>query len=304
VSSHTPVPDNPENEELAPNSAADEFFIKMKHDFRRPKPSEEAIAAAMQAMQNLMSGAIVEGAPEKSSQHPAAEACPKCGAANTGLNRFCGYCGALLKIPAANMSKAEAESAPASAQHIYHHHYHYFAQPENNPNEPRVWTGASQQSAQVEWPTQEATEPEDLEKTIHKLIRDWSLYFNSKRLDDLLALYSSDAIVLRSSVAAAQGSEAIRQVLESSLKEGLGDVDLECSEIGMVEDFACITGRSKMLVPVAPGKRQEQAGKYLIVARRYSGEWKIIADSWCMDSKPAQVPATSTAVLPMRAAQK
>jgi ketosteroid isomerase-like protein len=297
VSSHSNVPDNDENEELAPNSAADDFFIKIKHDFRRPKPSEEAIAAAMQAMQNLMSGAMAERTPEQIS-HLAGEACPKCGAANTESNRFCGYCGALLKTPIARISKAESEGTPAAGQHIYHHHYHYFAPPQKSSMEPPVWTDATQASPQP------AVEPAETEKAIHRLIRDWCLFFNSKRLDDLLGLYSSDAIVLRASTPRIHGSDAIRQLLETSIKEGLGDVDLECAEIGMAGDFACITGNSKMLIPITTGNRQEQTGKYLIVARFHAGEWKIIADSWCMDSKPVQAPVASASVLPMRASVK
>jgi len=303
VSSHPNVPDNDENEELAPNSAADDFFIKIKHDFRRPKPSEEAIAAAMQAMQSLMSGAMVERAPEQTS-HLAEEACPKCGAANTESNRFCGYCGALLKTPTARTTKTESEGTPAAGQHIYHHHYHYFSQPQNNSTEPAVWTDATQASPQPGLSPQPVVEPAETEKAIHRLIRDWCLFFNSKRLDDLLGLYSSDAIVLRASTPAVHGNDAIRQLLETSIKEGLGDVDLECAEIGMVGDFACITGSSKMLVPITTGKRQEHAGKYLIVARCHAGEWKIIADSWCMDSKPVQAPAASVSVLPIRASVK
>jgi ketosteroid isomerase-like protein len=109
---------------------------------------------------------------------------------------------------------------------------------------------------------------------------------------------------LRPSALAAHGNDSIRELFEASLKEGLGEVDLECAEIGMAGDFACITGHSKMLVPITTGKREEQTGKYLIVARRYAGEWKIIADSWCMDPVSVKAPAANAAVLPIRAAVK
>src|SRR5258708_5670217 len=44
---------NTGDDELLPNSTADEFFDRMKHDFRRPKPSQEAVATALQAIQKL-----------------------------------------------------------------------------------------------------------------------------------------------------------------------------------------------------------------------------------------------------------
>ena len=79
---------------------------------------------------------------------------------------------------------------------------------------------------------------------------------------------------------------------------------MDCADIGIVGDFACLTGRSKMLVPTAPAKRHEQTGKYLIVARRENGQWKIVADSWCMDAPKAPPASASAPVLPIRAQRK
>src|SRR5258706_6485163 len=43
--------DHPENhDDPLPNSAADDFFVNLNRDFRRPKPSEEAVAAALHAI--------------------------------------------------------------------------------------------------------------------------------------------------------------------------------------------------------------------------------------------------------------
>jgi ketosteroid isomerase-like protein len=113
----------------------------------------------------------------------------------------------------------------------------------------------------------------------------------------LLALYSADAIVLRSNVAPAHGRSAIRQLLQAELQAGLGDVELDCADAGFLNDIACLTGRSHMLVPTAPGKRHEETGKFLIVARRESGAWKILADSWCIDAAP-KPPVPPTASVP------
>jgi ketosteroid isomerase-like protein len=74
-------------------------------------------------------------------------------------------------------------------------------------------------------------------------------------------------------------------------------VELDPADAGVVGDIACLTGKSRMLVPTAPGKRHEETGKFLIVARRESGDWKILADSWCIDSlpKPTVPPVAAVA---------
>ncbi len=305
MSTNVPEPENNDAEDLVPNSAADDFFVKMKHDFRRPKPSEEAVTAALQAIQNVMKGTVLDSGVSTDALRGPGEACPKCAAINTDSNRFCGYCGALLartdkpKVISENQSVSIAtQQPPAAAQHIYHHHYHHFSAQENGSSEPRVWT-----SEKVTSQPPEGSEEIDAEAAIHNLVRNWSLYFNGKRLDDLTRLYSADAIVLRPNLAPAQGSAAIRQLLSASIEAGLGDVDLENGDIGIVGDFACLTGRGKMLTPLAAAKRHEQTGKYLIVARRHAGEWQIVADSWCIDSK-ASVSMPGAPVLPMRAMGK
>lgn len=123
-------------------------------------------------------------------------------------------------------------------------------------------------------------------------------------MDELMELYSSDSIVLRPNSDPAHGKDALRKVIEAGIESGVGDVQLECAEIGIVGDFACLTGQSKMLFPTAPAKRQEATGKYLIVVRRESGQWKIVADSWCMDSPKVIGTSTGIATSPARSQRK
>ena len=303
MSDHEQDPES--QDEVQPNSAADEFFGRMKRDFRRPKPSEEAVASALQAIQKLTGEFPVEHS-FKPSPQTEEEKCPKCGAENSANNRFCGYCGTLMQRPEEHVTEKTSD-AGSSGKHVYHHHYHHHIFPDSPPSPKGPVEGirlsGETSQADIEQPIagEHHTESSDV---VQKLVQKWSRGFNSKRIDELMDLYSSDSIVLRPNSPAAHGRDAVRKVLESALESGVGDVQLECADIGIVGDFACLTGQSKMLVPTAPAKRQEATGKYLIVVRRESGEWKIVADSWCMDAPKAPPVAAGTPPAPLRGPRK
>lgn len=302
------------DESLLPNSAADDFFVKMNRDFRRPKPSEEAVAAALQAIQTLAGEAAEHDAESATfdgssandfSSEDVTATCPKCRAANSGSNRFCGFCGSLLRHdrqaaqPSSQPTPLRREQPyPEQAgreQHIHHHHHHYF--PESMSIAKHSF-GDAKNTLTGELAAPPLTDAAAAEAAIQKLVTDWTLCCNSKRLDDLLALYSADAIVLRANVAPAHGRAAIRELLQAALQAGLGDVEFEPADAGVLGEIACLTGTSRMLVPTEPGKRQEETGKFLIVARRESGAWKILADSWCIDVFP-KAPAAPTPPTPV-----
>ncbi len=311
------VPSENSADDPLPNSPVDDFFVKINHDFRRPRPSEEAVAAALHAIQTLASDAALEhdseaaaGTEDSSADgfpnQAVGELCPKCRAVNSGSNRFCGFCGALLirrEKPAAHtaappsslIQEQQIREQPPREQHIHHHHHHYF--PDFPESVGKHAVGDADAALSGELASPQPTVAAAAEAAIQKLVSDWTLCCNSKRLDDLLALYSPDAILLRANAAPAHGRSAIRQLLQAALQSGLGDVELEAADAGVLGDIACLTGRSRMLVPTAPGKRHEETGKFLIVARREGGAWKILADSWCIDSLPKQ-PVQPTAPAP------
>jgi len=124
-------------------------------------------------------------------------------------------------------------------------------------------------------------------------VQAWALAFNARRLENVIALYSEDALLVRPSAALVRGREDIRAALESELEIGFGDIRLDCSEVGVLGDVACLAGVSRMLAPVAPGNRQERTGKFLMLMRREDDEWKLLADVWCVDTiqgPPRAVP--------------
>jgi uncharacterized protein (TIGR02246 family) len=147
------------------NPALGEIYQRLYPEMRRPKPNQEAIAAALQAMQRLTMEADSEAVAEESTledgEHEST-ACRVCGHRNREVNKFCGMCGLALgtEPPATAPSTLRAEvptAAPthtvgsladepvaqtpppavqapdevhpqagaATGTHHYHHHYHH-----------------------------------------------------------------------------------------------------------------------------------------------------------------------------------
>jgi ketosteroid isomerase-like protein len=272
------------------NSELDEFFQRLPANFRWPKPSDEAVAAAVEAIQRLSGGAGAEevaAGPDAES----GDACAGCGGSLPSSARFCVWCG--LAKHAAGPGASPELQAQAGGQHHYHHHYHHIVPPKGtgvaatatDPVAPAprgkasasASTGAGNSRAEI---------------AVRQVVQDWAQACNIKHLDDVLELYAADATVIRASLPPVRSLPAIREFLFSLLEAGLGDVEMESLRTDVMGEVALDLGRCKMLVPVAMGKRREERGKYLIVlARQPVGTWKIVADCWSSDtvvSAPAQ----------------
>ena len=308
----TPPANQPESE-LAQNPAVDEFFDRLKYDLRRPKPGQEAIGAALEAIHRLaqemdaedsVASTGYDGAPQPST-------CMACGAANPEINKFCATCGVPLHRAPAQPDNRSAEAsrvqapgqslAPAAppGQHHYHHHYHhhYFSQPGAAPEDVaesrETGPGAAARDGGKIRATLNAPSSTRAEAAVRKLTQDWALACNSKQLDDVVSLYASDAVVLRSNLLPIRGTAAIREYFYSAMDSGFGEVEMECLRLELFGDVAYEVGRCKMLVPVAMGKRREERGKYLIISVRQHGEWKLVADCWSSDLSLAAAPEVS-----------
>jgi uncharacterized protein (TIGR02246 family) len=269
----SPDPAADQGGDIPENAASDEFFHRLPSKLRWPKPSAEAVAAAAEAIQRLAGGAEQEPATAVTREFTPG-ACTGCGQALAEGVRFCGYCG--LPI-------AEASQPAAAGQHHYHHHYLHFmpgqagwggghAEAEAGAPRGRAATGASSAAGSR------------AETAVRQVVQDWAQACNTRHLDDVLELYAADATLIRANVAPVRSVPAIREFLFALLEAGLGDVEMESLRTEVFGEIAFDMGRSKMLVPVAMGKRREERGKYLVVmARQPAGNWKIIADCWSTD---------------------
>ena len=285
------------DEDLVYDSAVDEFFQRLKYDMRRPKPGQEGVAAALQAIQRLaLESDTTESAEIVAAHSPGTNrtSCAMCGADNRAENRFCASCGVSLQTlpPEATAPSAENLVAPAdtpAGPHSYHHHYHhhYFSNVESvMPGSPEARPAANNPPAR-DAARGRAPVPGPVsgraEAAVRKLTQDWALACNTKHLDDLIELYAPDAIVLRSNVPVVRGTAAIRELLFTVLEAGLSEAEMEPLRVELMGEVALEAGRFKTLVPVAMGKRREERGKYLIVSVRLNGEWKMMADCWSSD---------------------
>jgi ketosteroid isomerase-like protein len=296
-----------------------DFIRRLRSEASRPQPGQEKVDAALEAAQRIalqMDAETVSTAAEAQERR----ACHACGNQNPLHNRFCAHCGVPLEsvpegqAPAPGEVKLINPLTAASGQHHYHHHYHhhYFAASDG------VSSGATERPASVAPVARETSKGRTpgaaglsrTEAALRKLAQDWALACNTKHLDDLVELYTADALVLRPNVPPVRSTAAIRELFFTELEAGLGEVELEPLRVEIFGDIAYEVGRCSMLVPAASGGRREGRGKYVIVAARHAGEWKILLDCWSADlslgaeggSAKAQIPGTPVSRPPTRSA--
>jgi uncharacterized protein (TIGR02246 family) len=286
---------NEKAEDLVSNPAVDDFFSRMNYDMRRPKPAQEAVSAALQAIQRL--GAQTDSEDSlKAEDSYGTGTCQACGNQNPMGNKFCATCGVPLLTAAPERSEVPTVAAAkkpgeAAGPHYYHHHYHhhYFVTegaPVRNPQQSRDTNAPARDAGLARVPAPLPLAGSALsraEVAVRKVTQDWALACNTTHLDDLVELYTADALVLRPNVSPLRGAASIREFLFSVLDAGLGEVELEPLRVELFGDIAWEAGRCKMLVPTATGKRREERGKYLVVLTRQVGEWRILVDSWSSD---------------------
>jgi uncharacterized protein (TIGR02246 family) len=311
---------NPRTSALPPNppergSELEDLYRGLQPEIHRPKPSPDALAAALEAAQRLAVEADAEQAADDTaptlSNNSSTIVCGICGYGNRRGNKFCGMCGVAVSeqgagggflvdesrpqgaiaLPSNPFPDPDSERHPANRSvgaetHHYHHHYHhhYF------PGGPEGMARSGAESVRNE-PVRELRPTAALrgdmsraEAAVRRVTHEWVLACNTKHLDDLLDLYVPDALVMRSNCPPIRGAAAVREFFFGALDAGLGEVEVEPLRVEVVGDMAYEAGRCKALIPSASGKRREERGKYLwVCARQSNGEWKLAADCWSSD---------------------
>jgi uncharacterized protein (TIGR02246 family) len=296
----------------APNPALSEIYERLYPEIRRQRPNQEAITAALQAMQRLATEMDSEQAAEDAAAElsPSSTSCPSCGHQNRPGTRYCAKCGHSAEggraLSATQSPLSAAESLPqtpdlgamhevhppagsAGAIHHYHHHYHHHYLPGGSETAfvaPRANAPESAREAdRLRLAAAAKGEPMSRgEAAVRRLTQEWVLACNTRQLDELLDLYAPDALVLRSNLPAIRGAAAVREFFFGALEAGLGEVSVEPMRVEVAGDLAHEVGRYSALVPGTAGKRREERGKYLwVFSKQSSGDWKLISECWSAD---------------------
>lgn len=290
------------------NPALGEIYQRLYPEIRRPKPSPEAIAAALQSMQRLTMETDSQAAAEESAleiSELAPVACSVCGFHNREGNKFCGACGtrldgatqieaAIEELPSTSASETsqpalEAEpfpsdepqpiseihpapGAPQGAHHYHHHYHHHFFSKGQQAASAAPRANAPESAREADrLRVAAAAKGEHMsrgEAAVRRLTQEWVLACNTRHLDELTELYAPDALVLRSNLPPIRGAVAVREFFFASLESGLGEVALDPMRVEVSADLAHEVGRYSALVPGTSGKRREERGKYLWVFSR------------------------------------
>jgi uncharacterized protein (TIGR02246 family) len=333
----TQLPDTP-----VTGTEMQNLYRRIQPEMRRDKPGPDAIAAAMEAVQRLAAEVDAEDAAQDVAHDRMTDAstvaCKICGYQNRKGNKFCAACGiavddaekAVLGVSTSrNAESIGAIELPPNAfpeperlattrptgneTHHYHHHYHhhYF------PGAPDG--GYPRAMEAVRDPARDAAREDKLRSTaaalrgdlsraeaaVRAITQEWVLACNTKHLDDLLELYSPDALVLRSNYPPIRGAAAIREFFFGALDAGLGEVEIDPLRVDVVGEMAYEAGRCKALGPGSTGKRREERGKYLwVLQRQANGEWKVVADCWSSDLTLSTLESDVPAGTVVRGAKK
>lgn len=296
------------------NSELDELHRRLQSEMRRPKPTPDAVAAALEAAQRLAAEAAVEEAADDelgAVREASARLCRVCGHRNRRGHKFCGMCGLPVEsgeessagaspaeenfpsgfapLPRAPWVEGGAEPEPSMTRgagtHHYHHHYHHYLSAGQEGAVPRATFDAGREADKLRPPAVLRGESMSRsEAAVRRITQEWVLACNTKHLDNLLELYVSDALVLRSNYPPVRGAAGVREFFFGALDSGLGEVEIDPIRVEVVGDMAYEAGRCKALVPGATGKRREERGKYIwVLTRQSNGEWKLAVDCWSSD---------------------
>lgn len=290
---------NPEEKQSLDNPEVEEFFHRLPSNLRWPKPSEEAIAAAAEAIQR-MTGGVAGAELVSGSATGSGDACSGCGGLLQPGACFCPHCGLAANASAESAGgepggQARHPEARNGAVHHYHHHYHHFVPAA--PAGSAAPVDASTSAPKGRTPGSPGTSSGGrAELSARQMAQDWAQACNTRHLDDLAELYASDATLIRSNLPPVRSLPAIREFLHALLEAGLGELEMESLRTEVMGEIAMDLGRCKMLVPVAMGKRREERGKYLLVlVRQPAGTWKILADCWSSDQAVISAPPADAA---------
>lgn len=142
------------------------------------------------------------------------------------------------------------------------------------------------QSSTANASSEDASSVQPAERTLRDLDAQWSKAAAAKDLEQTVAYYSEDAIVLPPNTASATTREAIRNAWKDLLASPGFVITWKPIrvELGKSADLAWVSGTYEVTMNDPTGKPIHDRGKYLEVWKRQrDGNWKCGADMWNSD---------------------
>lgn len=103
----------------------------------------------------------------------------------------------------------------------------------------------------------------------------------AKDPDRIASLYTGNAMVLPPDGPVVRGQDGVRQLWASVIEEmGLRDVALKTIDLDVQDDSACEVGQATLTLEPPGGQRAAVNVKYVVVWRRFGGDWRLHRDIW------------------------
>jgi uncharacterized protein (TIGR02246 family) len=138
--------------------------------------------------------------------------------------------------------------------------------------------------------SQSSSSPSEKPSGVEQLLRDldaqWAKAAAAKDVEQTIAYYSDDAIVLPPNATSAATKEAIRNVWKDMFASPSLVISWQPTrvQVGKSGEMAWVRGRYELTMNDASGKPIDDRGKYLEVwEKQTDGNWKCAADMWNSD---------------------
>jgi ketosteroid isomerase-like protein len=129
----------------------------------------------------------------------------------------------------------------------------------------------------------------DTESAIHELARNYQDFFNARKLDNVVALFTDDGSLLVPNCTATHGRAAILALLQQTVRESdPRNCIIETTQYEFSRDIAFSIGSSSSNVRLPDGTRFDDRSKWVSLMRNERGVWKIVALMYNSDP-PAQL---------------
>lgn len=107
--------------------------------------------------------------------------------------------------------------------------------------------------------------------------------FNKKSLDDVMAFFPGDSVLMPPEAPTMRGKDAIRGFLEQMYAEGATELTMEIQDVGGHGQLAYETGVYSVNRRPEDGPHTRDRGKYMNMWRNHGGQWMIDYTIWSSD---------------------